>query len=171
MAATLTAQVNAGVSWTYTNALTGSINSVNSNSFSYSKSLTNGTGAAGTADLIYAAQTTIAGGATSNFDFVGGLTDFFGTTITGARLKFLYIHHTTDTAASSITVGAHAAPLTLLSVGTTTFSILNGGIYLFGSTGATVIAMTAATTDALKIVNADGAVTATLQICAILASA
>jgi hypothetical protein len=170
--ATLTAQINAGVSWTYTNALTGSINSVNSNSFSYSKSLTNGTGAAGTADLIYAAQGTIAGAATTNLDFVGSLADFFGTTISGARIKYLYLHHTTDTAASALTVGNHAtAPISLYSAATTTQSVRNGGILLFGCSDATGIAMTAATTDALKILNADGAVTATYQIVCIMGSA
>ncbi len=170
MAVTLTASVNASISWNHSSALTGGT-VTDISSFSYSKSLTSGTGAAGTADLIYWAQSTITASSTSNFDLVGALTDTFGATITMARLKYLWLSHTTDTTATSITVGNHANPIALFSAGTTTMSIRNGGIYLFGCTDATGIAMTAATTDALKVLNADGANSATLQICAIGSSA
>ena len=170
MATSLTATVSASISWTFSNALTGSINTVNSNQWSYSKSTTNGTGAAGTADLIYAAAGTIAASATLNLDFAGSLASFFGTTITMARMKFLFLHHTTDTTATSLTIGNHANPLALTS-GTDTISLRNGGILLFGDSGGTGIAITGGATDALKIVNADGANTATYNVCAIGGSA
>lgn len=171
MAATLAASYSANINWTYTNALTGSINSTNSNGFSYTKSITNGTAAAGTADLIYAVSGTIAGGASTSPDFVGGLSDWFGTTITMARLKVLFIHLTTDTASTGLTIGNGTNPLLLFSAGSATHTIGNGGIFLIGNTGATGIAMTAATSDVLKLLNADGAVTATYNLCAIGSSA
>ena len=170
MAVTLTATISANIGWVYTSARTGSLNIIDSASFSFSKSLTSGTGAAGTADLIYSAQGTIAAAGTLNLDFAGSLTDSFGTTITMARMKYLMLQNTTDTAASALTVGNHANPLGIVS-GTNTISIRNGGILMMGCSDATGIAITGGATDALKIVNADGAVTATYQVCAIGSSA
>lgn len=171
MAVTLTSNVSASIGWTYTSALTGSHNIVDSNSWSFTKSLTSGTGSAGTADLIYHSQGTISASGTQNFDFAGSLTDVFGTTITMARIKYIFLHHTTDTTATSLTVGNHAAPIAIFSAGTTTCSIRNGGILLFGCSDATGIAVGAGSTDGLKVLNADGSNTATYQIAVIGSSA
>lgn len=167
ISATLRATVKASVSWDYELALTGSLTSLIQGQFSYSKELTNGTGAAGTANLIYAVQTTIAGGGNTTLDFAGSLSDWFGTTITMARLKYLYINLTTDTTASSITVGNATNPLALFSAGTATISIRNGGILFLGCSDATGIAISGGSTDELKIVNADGSNTATINLAAI----
>lgn len=171
MAATLASQVLCTFTWNYQTALTGGATSQNAYTFSYSKTLTNGTGSAGTADLIYTVQTTIAASGTLNIDLVGALADFFGTTITMARLKYIFLSLLTDTTASSITVGNHAAPIALFSAGTATTSIRNGGFFALGCSDATGIAMTGAATDALKILNADGSNTATVQFAAIGSSA
>jgi hypothetical protein len=171
MSATLTANVSAGVSWTYATALSGGITPTAQSSFTYNKSITNGTGAAGTADLIYAVQGTLAGGANTTLDFAGSLTDFFGTTITMARLKFLFVHLTTDTTSTGLTIGNASSPLGLFSAGTATHTIGNGGIFLIGNSGATGIAITGGSTDGLKLLNADGTNTATYQIAAIGSSA
>lgn len=170
MAETLTASISASINWNYTSTQTGSINTVNNNGWSFSKSLTSGTGAAGTADLIYAAQGTITASGTSNFDFAGSLTTWAGTTITMARVKYLYFAVTTDTAGSSATLGNHANPLPFVTT-TATVSVRNGGILLMGCSDATGIAVGAGATDALKVVNADASVTLTYQICAIGSSA
>lgn len=171
--ATLTSfSFTASVAWNYQSAVTGLTNSTgNQNGFTFSASTTNGTGAAGTADLIYTAQITLAASGNTTVDLVGGQTDFFGTTISMARLKILYIHNTNITTATSITVGNATQPVNLFSAATTTVSIRNNGIYLYGDTGATGIAMVAATSDGIKIVNADSGNSATVNFCAVGSSA
>lgn len=171
MAKTLSTSVSASISWNHTNVLTGSLNIVNANGFSYSKSTTSGTGAAGTADLVYTLQTTLAGAATTTIDVAGSVTDAFGATITMARIKFLFVHLTTDTTATHITLGNATNPVALFSAGTATTTIRNGGILLRGGTGATGIAVAAGSTDELLFTNADASNTATLQIAIVGSSA
>jgi hypothetical protein len=171
MAKTLTASISASISWTHTNAIDGSQNIVDSNSFSYAKSITSGTGAAGTADLVYHVVSTLAGAGTTELDVAGTLTDQFGATITMARIKYLWVSHTTDTTATHITVGNAVAPVSLFSAATTTITVRNGEIFLKGGTGATGIAVSAGTTDDILFTNADASNSATVQIAIIGSSA
>lgn len=163
--------VGASFNYTLTKTRTGNLSVPDSQSFTYSKNYTNGTAAAGTADLIYGAQGTLAGAASVTLDFSGGVTDAFGDTITMARLKHLFIHLTTDTTSTGLTVGNATNPINLFSAATATISIRNGGIFLIGDTGATGIPLGAAASDALKLLNADGTNTATYVIGAIGSSA
>lgn len=170
MATTLSCTVSAGINFTFTNGLTGSISPTVSAGFTHSQTLTNGTGAANTADLIYAVQTTIAGGANTSLDLAGSLANFFGTTITMARLKFWLIKHTNDTTASSITVGNHAAPVAFFNTANNTVSIRNNGFWAGGCADATGIAITGGSTDGIFFLNADGSNTATVQVILVGAS-
>lgn len=171
MAATLSASIACTFSWTYANALSGSITPTVSSSMTYSQSLTNGTGSAGTADLIYAVQSTISASGSTTIDLRGGSTDWFGTTITMVRLKYWLIKHTNDTTATSITVGNSTNPISFFSAATTTQSVRNNGYMSGGCSDATGVAMAAGSTDELKIVNADGSNTATYAVCLIGSSA
>lgn len=164
MAKSLSATVSAGITFNFTNSLTGSITVSAPAGFSYSQSLTNGTGAANTADLVYAVQSTLAGAANTTIDLAGSVTDFFGSTITMARVKYLLIKHTNDTTATSITVGNGTNALALFNAATATHSIRNNGVFLVGCADATGIAVSAGTTDELKLLNADGTNTATYQV-------
>lgn len=170
MAATLTANIAASISATYQNTTNG-VTATAPFAFNFSAALTSGTGASGTADLIYGATLTITGGGNTTIDLVGGSTDILGTAISMARLKFLYINLATTTTASSITVGNATNPINLFSAATTTVSIRNDGIFLMGTKDATGIAMTGGASDGLKIVNADGSNSATVNVCAIGSSA
>lgn len=153
------------VSWQFDNALTGSITTTNLSNWTYSKTLTAGTGGAGTSDLLYAIQTTIAGAGTLNLDLAGTLTDFFGNTITMARVKIMMFHLTTDTTASSILIGNHASALiNWVGAAAHTVRVRNGGCLYLACTDATAYAVTATTADAIKILNEDATNTATLQI-------
>ncbi len=167
MSATLTATVAASVNWVYAIALAGPINVNVQSGFSYSQALVNGTGAINTANLIYAAQITIASSGNTSLDFATGLTDFFGTAIAMARVKYLYIHLTTTTAASSISVGNATHPLPITSAGTATIPINNNGILVLGDAGATAMAVGSGATDSVKIVNNDGALSAVINFVAI----
>jgi hypothetical protein len=171
MAKTFSANVTAGINWTHTNAIAGSQNINDSNSFSYSKSLTDGTGAAGTADLVYHAVVTLAASGDTTVDLAGSVADQFGATITMARAKYVWVHHTTDTTATSVTLGNATNPVNLFSAATTTHTVRNGGIFFVGSTGATGIAITGGASDAIKLVNADASNSATVQLAVIGSSA
>src|SRR6185369_1345402 len=171
MATTLTANINASVNFTFSNALTGITPTVSS-AWYYTKALTDGT-TAGTANRIYFVQTTIAGGASTTLDLAGSLTDFFGSTITFARINYMWIKLTSDTAATSISVGNAAATqfVNWISSTTATVKIYNDGIFLLGDAGTTSYAVGAGASDFLKILNNDGSNTATLQLCFIGKSA
>lgn len=172
MAATLTSTVSASVQWSYATALSTLVNPTVQGGFTYSGSTTNGTGAAGTADLIYALQTTIAGGGNTTFDLAGSLADWFGTTISMVRVKTIFCALSTATTASSIAFGNATNPLiNWISAATSTIKILNGGCFLLASTGATGYAVTAATGDIVKILNNDGSNTATINVVFIGSSA
>lgn len=170
MAKSLTATVSCGINFSFTNSLTGSLSPTISGGFTYTQSLSNGTGAANTADLVYAVQSTIAASGNTTIDLAGSLTDFFGATITMARVKYLLIRNTNDTTASSITVGNGTNAFGMFNAATTTHSIRNNGFLAFGCPDATGIAVSAGTTDELKLLNADGTNTATYQVVIIGAS-
>lgn len=169
---TLSTTVKASVAWSHQNALSGSLTAQNVGGWTYSQALTNGTGSAGTADLIYAVQTTLAGGASTNIDLAGSLADFFGSTITMARAKVLFVWVTTDTGATSVTVGGHAtASLKNWITATPDLDtaqpgvvVRNGGCFLLCAQDATAYAVTATTDDLLKLLNNDGSTTATLKL-------
>lgn len=173
MAAELTATVKASISWSYVKAVTGlSTDSENANTLSYSKALTNGTGAVGTADLIYVVQSSIAASGNVSYDLAGSLTDFFGTTITMARVKFLYVNLTSDTTGSSVSIGNATNPLAnWISTATETVKIFNDGVFLIGSGSATGYAVSAGSADAVKVLNNDGSNVSTVNFCAIGSSA
>lgn len=171
-ATSLAATITAGISWTYTNVLTGSINTQNANSHTYSQKLTNGTGASGTADLLYAVKTTIAGAGSTTLDLAGTLTDFFGNVLTMARAKYMYFNLTADTTASDVSIGNATAPLlNWISAATSTVKVRNGGLFLLGGPDATGYAVTATTADGLKVLNNDATNTATLKLAVIGSSA
>lgn len=172
MPTTFSGSLQAKAQWEYTKA-DGTTSVVDSSNFSKTISLTNGVGTAGTGDLMYRISTTIAAGATLNIDLAGSLADVFGTTLTFARIKFFFLHLTTATAASAITVGNGTNPwlMNALSAATTTVSVRNGGFLAFGDPGATAYPVTAGTADVLKLVNADGSNIATVEICIVGGSA
>jgi hypothetical protein len=173
MATTLSSQVQASCQWTLSTTPAGYTKAIPAgNTFSYDSGvLTNGVGA-GAADLIYASQLSIAASGNSVINIRGTpTTDPFGNNIVMIRLKYLYINLTTTTTASSVTVGNATNPLALYSAGTTTQSVRNGGIMVFGVADATGIAVASGSTDQLKIVNADSSNVATCNVAIIGASA
>lgn len=176
MAATLTAVVSASINWTYTNTPTGStsgqLSTINSNTVTYSYSLSSGTGALGTADLLYVLSTTIAASSSVSADLVGTAVDAFGTTLSMARVKFMFLKHTSDTTATDISFGNATNPMVnWISAATSTVKIYNNGIFLIGSPSATSYALTGGSADAVKILNNDSSNTATVNLVIIGSSA
>src|SRR5947207_268332 len=131
MATTLTTStIQAKLTWDYENVDAVMGNTVNANSDNYSTSMTQGTGAAGTADLLYAKSLTIAGGGNTTLDLAGSLTDAFGNVLTMARVKVIKIQLTTDTTASAIAIGNGTNPfINWISPSTGTISVRNGGCF------------------------------------------
>lgn len=94
--------------------------------------LTNGT-AAGQADVLYTAQTTIAGNANTTLN-LSSLTNAFGSTVSLARIKAMYFENTATpsggtTRSSSIAIGgAGVTPFVggFFNAGTDTLTLRNG---------------------------------------------
>lgn len=172
MATTLAVNpIRVQVGWAFESTTSFGTNTTNNAGFSYSTSLANGTGA-GAAQKLYAATVTQVGGNTTNYDLAAGLTDLFGTSITFARFKVLYVHLTTTTTATSIKVGGHATAAVgnwITSADTLdndqpAVRVRNGGILFLACTDATGYVVTATTDDLLTIVNEDGSNTATINL-------
>lgn len=164
MATSLTiSSIRTGVSWTYTNTLTPS-DTTNTGSLNFSDNLSNGT-AVDTADLMYSAEATITAGGTLNLDLAGSLTNFFGTTLTFARVKLFYLKFSSDNTASGVTIGNHAAPALLwFGAAAHTEHVEKTGFSFHYRADATGWPITATTADGIKIVNADGSNSAKIQI-------
>jgi hypothetical protein len=136
---------------------------------SYNTTLSMGSIGAGSGafDQVYTDVRTLAGGASETLDLYGSLVNAFNETINFARIKSISVELLTTTLATSITVGNAASdPWTGPLGGTTpTVTIRNGGFFAVGCTDATGIGtVTNASADKLKILNNDGAVTATYRI-------
>lgn len=178
MATSLTVQAaQAKLQWDFTNSLAwGDV--TNSTGFTYSTRLTDGT-SAGKADRLYVATGTLAASASLNLDLAGSVADVFGSTITFARIKVIYVELTADTTATHVYVGGHAsAGLTNWITSAGTFgtdqpkvTVRNGGVLFLCAPDATAYAVTATTADILKITNADGANVATYRLALVGASA
>ncbi len=168
---TFRAAVN--VNWTYEKTVTGQSNTQNIGSFSASLSTVNGTGATGTADLIYTVQLSIAASGNSVINLSATpVTDFFGANVVMARVKVFFVSVLTTTTGSSAQLGGGSAPIINYLAGTTpTIRVNNGGVLLLGDTGGTGYAVTGTTADNFKILNNDGANTLTANVCIVGSSA
>lgn len=160
-AASLTSRVQVNVLGTLTDNSTLTDNQSQISKV-WTMSLANGTGAA-QADKIYTLkEQTIADGGTLSIDVKGALVDAFGAAFTPAKLRCVYIYSaTTNTTALTLFGDANGVPI--LNTAATTATLTAGGMFLKSDQSTTGIAVTAATGDIIKIVNAAGAA-ATLDV-------
>jgi hypothetical protein len=155
MATTLTvSQFRVNLAYDFENVLTmGNTSDVNNHLVNLA--LTQGTGAAGTADLLYTASVTIASSGNTTVTFTA-LADVFGISRNFARIKVIVIENSALGSATSILVGNGTNPfINWVGSGAHTVRVRNGGFLALGCTDATAYAVTAATGDLLKIVNED----------------
>jgi hypothetical protein len=117
--------------------------------------LANGVGAS-QADKIYTNTYAILTGATESIDVKAALVDALGAAFTPAKLKAVYIY-SQPANTTNLTLFGDAASVPILSVATTTVTLLPGGLFLDIQPPLAGIAVTAATGDIIKIVNAAGA--------------
>lgn len=130
----------------------------------------NGTGA-NQADLVYRAQRTLSGSSSENLDLAGSLTDPFGTTLTFARVKFIFVKAASANGGNIIVGGAAANTFVgPFADATDKVQIPAGGHFQVGDAGATGWVVTAGTGDILKVENSDAS-SATYDIVIIGASA
>ncbi len=113
--------------------------------------VTDGT-VANQADLFYHDQRTIANGANDDLDLAGVLTDKFGSVLTFARVKALYV---SAAAANVALVTIGGAPSNawspIFSDSSDKIVLRPGGFVLLGAPEATAYAVTAGTADQLRI--------------------
>jgi hypothetical protein len=126
-----------------------------SETFSYS--LTTGTGA-DQADRLYYARRTVSSGTPDDIDLASGsLTDIYGNALTFARIKGIYIHNRSTTAAEILSVGAGSNPLiNWVMASGDGVKVRAGGVFFIFAPDATAYAVTAATGDILEIAAASG---------------
>lgn len=169
MSKSLSTRIKASIGWTHAETLTGvNDNTQNQSSFTFSDTLADGTGA-DQADLIYVVSGSLAASGTLSIDLAGSVADFFGDTITMARVKTIYIQIDT---ASSVNVGGNANPLVnWIADGSDELIIRAGGVFLLHAPDATAYAVTASTGDVLDITNNDGSNAAAYDIAIVGASA
>lgn len=131
--------------------------------------------AAGQADLIYAAERSLASASNDDLDLSGGLTDAFGATITMAEVMgIVVINEAANGTANTtdLTIGGATNPFVgFLGATDTIGPIKPGGTFMmFAGDAAGIGAVTAGTGDILRIANSAGA-TANYQIAIIGRSA
>lgn len=112
--------------------------------------------AGGQADTVYATTQVITTGATLSLDVKGSLLDAFGAAFTPAKLKVVYIFSSASNT-TNLTLFGDAASVPILNTAATTSTLLPGGTFLMIQPPLAGIAVTAATADIIKIVNAAGA--------------
>lgn len=139
------------------------------------QAITDGT-TANKADILYAAERTVASATDDDIDLAGVLSDAFGATITAAELVgILVINEGADGVANTtdLTIGGGSNPFVGFLGGTspTITPIKPGGAFmLFAGDAAGIGTVTAGTGDILRISNSSGA-SADYQICIIARSA
>ena len=145
----LSVNLNAILSWSYTNALDLST-VTDAAQISVSDTLASGTGL-DQADQIWHDRRTLA--ATSeNLDLAGSLTNAFGATLTFARIKGILIKNRTATAGFNLTVGGAAAnQFPLFSDVSDKLPIGPDGFFFYWDPSAAGKVVTAGTGDQLKI--------------------
>lgn len=151
MATALTQDIRVKFGCVYTNALDLTTTD-DSLAKQYKWTTTNGTGT-DQADQLWHDTRTLAAGATDNLDLAGGVTNAFGTTMTFAKVKGVFIKNNSTTSGEYFTVGNATAPVQLWFGATTGTELLQHDactLHVNNKSGWTV---TAATGDTLKIVN------------------
>ena len=131
--------------------------------------LANGTGA-DQADLIFHDQRTLAASATEDLDLAGGLTDAYGTTLTFARLKGIYVFAASANT-NDVLVGNGGGPVALWISGTDTIAVRPGGMLILVSPGATAYPVTATSADDIGFANSSGSTSVTYDVIFVGASA
>jgi hypothetical protein len=137
---------------------------------SYSKAIAFDSGVgASQADRIYTNSYAIGTGATQSIDVSGSLTDALGGTFVLVKLKAILIY-SQPANTTNLTVLGDAASVPILNTAATTFTLQPGGLFLLVQPPLAGIAVTGATGDVIKLVNAAGA-TANVDVVIVGASA
>lgn len=134
--------------------------------------LTNGTGA-GQADKMFTGTRALAGSATEDLDLAGVLADAFGSAITNARVKALYVR-AAPANLNNVVLGAAASNPWATFLNATGTITLRPGAFVLGAAGvadATAYAVTGSTGDLLKVANSAGGSSVSYDIAIIGASA
>ena len=139
----------------------------------YVMTTADGTGA-DQADLIYTNKVTLSAASSTSIDLAGSLTDYYGATITFAKIKLIMVKNTSNAlgtpTTSTISVGGAGATAfknwitSTADDGSENVKVLVGGFLAIGSPAAAGYGVTAATADILKILNDSGASQAQYEI-------
>lgn len=125
---------------------------------------TSGTGA-NQIDLLWTDQRTLSASTGEDLDLAGSLTDAFGTTLTFASIKVIYVFSAAANGDNLLVGGAATnAVSTIFSDTSDELVLAPGGTVLITNPSATGYAVTASTADLLRIENSDSGASATYDI-------
>lgn len=125
--------------------------------------ISNGAGA-NACNQLYHSEGSIAAGGNTTIDLAGSLTNQFGTTITFARIKLLYLKNISSTAGTTIRARSGASNGWNTAFAATGPIINKDGFLLLYAADATGYTVTAATGDIFRIDNNDGANAAAYEL-------
>lgn len=158
MATDLRVRTDLGVNWTYRNIDADSSRTVvDSNSLSFVKTFSDGNGL-DQSNLIWDDRRTVNAAANDDLDLAGGVTNSFGTTVTFAKIRGLFIHNLNTTAGHLLHVGGQGTEAinTILGGDTEIIKIGPDGVLVLINPSAAGYAVTAATADILRLTGVSG---------------
>lgn len=119
----------------------------------------------GLADRVFHDTRTLGASATEDLDLAAVLVDVFGTTLTFARVKGLFVAASSANT-NNVVIGAGTNPWATLLNATGTVTLRPGAAcgFFAGSADATAYAVTAATGDILKITNSGAGTSVTYDV-------
>lgn len=124
--------------------------------------------AANQSDLVFSDERTTAGN--DDLDLAGVLTDFYGSTLTFARVKCILIKADSGNGVN-LHVGGATSAVGIFADATDELVVRPGGAAMVFAPDATAYAIGAGTTDVLRVAPSDGATSVTYDIMVIGASA
>lgn len=164
----LQANVGANCNFSLAAASNGTFNDSKwTQNLSAALNFTFGTASAGQANLLYAAERTLALSTSEEIDLHTSLLDYAGGAINFARVFALMVLHPSTSLSDNIRVGTAAAANTWVGFfadATDGINIPKGGAFLIGVNDNTGKVVTNGATDKLKIANTDAVNAATYRI-------
>lgn len=133
--------------------------------------LTDGTGAAGTADKMWASTRTLTASATEDLDMAGVLTDQLGVTFTLARIKLIRVTAAAGNTNNVVISRPASNGVPIFAAASDALSVRPGGLFELLATDATAYPVTASTGDLITFTNSAGSTSVTYSIVIVGSSA
>jgi hypothetical protein len=127
------------------------------------KVLTSGTGA-NQADLVFSDTRTLAASANEDLDLAGALSSAFGSTLTFAKVKLVYIAAASGNTNSVRVTRPASNGVPLFLAASDGLDVRPGGVFLWMAPDATAVTVTAGTGDLINVANSSSGTSVTYDV-------